>query len=319
MIELLDLKDKKILFELEQESRQSLQQIAKKVRLRKETIFHRIKNLEKKGIIKGYLTEINNYKIGYQFYPMLLQFQDTTPEIEDEIYRYLRNDSSVSWLTRCEGAWDINLTIAAKSNSGLNQFLERFLSKYSSYIAEKQVFITTEIHYFKRGYWLNQPTLQTISASTEPISTIDEVEERLLQLLSRNAREPLVKIGQTLGTSQKSVAYKIKKLEREQIIQGSRIRVDFAKLGYKFYKVWFALKNMKEGDVKKLISFFRMQKNIIWATKLIGMYDLSIEMEVRDVEEYRKVMGAIKEKFSDHIKKQESMLILEEATVNYFP
>ena len=49
MEELLDLRDRKILYELEQDSRQSLNEIAKKIHLKKETVFHRIKNLEKKS------------------------------------------------------------------------------------------------------------------------------------------------------------------------------------------------------------------------------------------------------------------------------
>src|SRR3989338_8609048 len=100
MIELVDLKDRKILFELEQDSRQSLSKIAKKVSLKKETVFHRIKSLENRGIIKYYLTEINTYKLGYLYYPMLLRFQNTTPHIEKEIIQYLLNSPYIAWLTK---------------------------------------------------------------------------------------------------------------------------------------------------------------------------------------------------------------------------
>ena len=100
MIELVDLKDRKILFELEQDSRQSLSQIAKKVGLKKETVFHRMRSLEKRGIIKNYLTEINIYKLGFQFYPILIKFQNSTPQIEEDIFDYFKKNQFISLLTK---------------------------------------------------------------------------------------------------------------------------------------------------------------------------------------------------------------------------
>jgi len=126
----LKLKDKRILFELEQDSRQSLGQLAKKVRLKKETLFYRIKSLEKKEIIKKYLLEIDIYKLGYQFYPVLLRLQNTTPAIEEEIYNYLKTSQYTSWLTFCEGAWDINLTALAKNNFELKIFFQGFPCRF---------------------------------------------------------------------------------------------------------------------------------------------------------------------------------------------
>ena len=319
MKEILDLKDKKILFELEQDSRQSLTQLAKKVGLKKETIFHRIKNLEQKGIIKKYLTEINVYKLGYQFYPVLIKFQNTTPNIEQEIFNYLRNSKYTAWLTKCEGAWDINLTLIAKGNFELINFLDEFLEKYGEYISDKHIFITTEIHYFKRGFWLNRKTHRIVSTGGATTINLSEKDLELLKIISTEARKPLVDMGRELKENPKNIAYKIKRLEKENIIQGSRILVDFSKIGYKFYKVWFSLKNLDKKSLNTLMSYFKEHPNIIWATKSIGFYDLSIEMEVKDVEEFRQVLDEIKEKFSNLIKKHESLLIFEESVMNYLP
>jgi len=319
MVSELDLKDKKILFELEQNSRQSLTQLAKKVKIKKETIFYRIKNLEKKGIIQKYLTEINIYKLGYQFYPILIKYQNTTPSIEEKIYSYLKKSKYVAWLTKCEGAWDLNLTIISKNNFELNNFLQDFLPKYSKYIADKHIFITTQIHYFKRGFWIGKPSTQTTITGEGEKSEINEKDYKLLKILSHQARKPLVEIAEKLNNTPKNISYKIKKLEKKGILQGSRILVDFTKIGYKFYKTWFSLKNVNSENFQELINYFKQHPNIIWATKTIGFYDLSIEMEVKQTEEFRKILNEIKGKFSKIIKKHESLLIFEEGVMNYFP
>jgi len=317
----LDLKDRKILFELEQNSRQSLNQLAKKVRLSKETAFHRIKSLEKRGIIKKYILEVDSYKLGYQFYPILIKFQNTTPAKEKEIYDYLAKDKNVAWLTKCEGSWDINLTAIAKDNFELNNFLEAFLSKYSQYIMNKEIFFSTELHYFKRGFFLNKLSGKTITTGNKKDKKlkIDDLDIKIINLLSNDARNSLVEIADKLKISAKTVAARIRKLEKKKIILGSRILVSFSDLNYKFYKIWFSLKNITKENYDKLMNHLKTDLNIIWATKLVGKYDLSIEMEVPDAERFREIMNSIKQKFPTLIKDHETIMIFEESVVNYFP
>ena len=49
---MLDVKDKKILYHLNLDCRQSMNSLSKKIGLAKEVIAYRIKRLEEKGIIK---------------------------------------------------------------------------------------------------------------------------------------------------------------------------------------------------------------------------------------------------------------------------
>jgi len=63
-----DNKDIKILNELSKDARVSLVEISGKVGLTAEALSHRIKQLEKKGIIQGYRAMIDVSKLGYQFY-----------------------------------------------------------------------------------------------------------------------------------------------------------------------------------------------------------------------------------------------------------
>jgi len=75
-MENLDLKDRKILYYLDINSRQSNSDIAKKVGLSKEVVNYRIKRLEKEGIIKGYYTVLDFYKASKKVF--LLSFARET-------------------------------------------------------------------------------------------------------------------------------------------------------------------------------------------------------------------------------------------------
>ena len=61
---MIDEKDKLIIDALRQNARLSTKQIAKKANIPITTVFNRIRNLEKNGIIKGYSCVIDNKKLG---------------------------------------------------------------------------------------------------------------------------------------------------------------------------------------------------------------------------------------------------------------
>jgi predicted transcriptional regulator len=88
-MEKLDVKDRKILYELDIDSRQSFSQLGKKVGLHKDVVAYRVKKLQEKGIIKNFYTEINNNKIGFSAVRLYLTYQNITPEIKKEIIDYL--------------------------------------------------------------------------------------------------------------------------------------------------------------------------------------------------------------------------------------
>ena len=59
----LDLKDRKILYELDSNARQSNSEIAKKVGLNKNTVNYKINRMTEEGIIAGYYTVIDVFPI----------------------------------------------------------------------------------------------------------------------------------------------------------------------------------------------------------------------------------------------------------------
>jgi len=61
---------------------------------------------------------------------------------------------------------------------------------------------------------------------------IDEIDLKIIEILSRNARTPYVDIARELGISDVAVIKRIKKLESEKVIKKYTIIVDYTKLGY---------------------------------------------------------------------------------------
>ena len=58
-MEKLDLKDRKILYHLDIDSRQSFSSIGRKVGLHKDVVANRVNKLVEKGIIRNFFTDIH--------------------------------------------------------------------------------------------------------------------------------------------------------------------------------------------------------------------------------------------------------------------
>ena len=87
----IDLKDRKILYELDLNCRQSNSQIGKKVGLTRDVVAYRIKRMEDEGVIKGYWTAINTFKLGYNVFRIYINFQYVSTEKRKEIIQHFVN------------------------------------------------------------------------------------------------------------------------------------------------------------------------------------------------------------------------------------
>jgi len=99
----LDLIDRKVLCELDLNSRTPVTKIAKKLKQSRERINYRINNLIKTGVIRKFVTMINPAKLGYSIYKMFFKFQNVTKQIEQEIIDWFVNDNYIYWVANTKG------------------------------------------------------------------------------------------------------------------------------------------------------------------------------------------------------------------------
>ena len=106
IIENLQAKDKKILGELFDNARTPISQIAKKVRLSKESASYRLKGLLESGLLTGFNTVIDIKKIGWGAFFAYIRLRNIDIEEEKKIIDHLKNHPNIAWLVKCIGNYD---------------------------------------------------------------------------------------------------------------------------------------------------------------------------------------------------------------------
>lgn len=317
----LDLKDRKILFELDKNSRLSFPKIGKKVGLSQEVVFHRVSRLLKRGIIKRFQTVVTISKIGYVAPKIYLQLQDITKEKYQEMYVYLLNHKKVFWFGLSQGRWDLMIAYWSRNSFEFGELLDELLNKFSPYILEREVtFGKNTIQYNRRWlYYDKLDPVETEFGSKLEHYELDKMDTEILKYLANNARLSVVEIAKLIKTSTNIIHYRLKQLEKNKIISGYKFALDTHKLGYETCKSFIYFKNITEKRRRQLIQFCKLHPNIINIVLCVGSWDFEIEFEVENFDQFYNLMNEIKEKFQDIIKNYESVVFKEEPKQSFFP
>lgn len=307
----LDLLDRKILFELDRNSRQFASQIAKKCRAHRNVINFRINRLVDQGVIREFVTMIRPSALGLTPYKFYLQLQNLTKEKEQQIEQ-LSKSLPIYWMARVSGRWDYIIGILAKDNLEAQKIKNKIFENIGEEVVNKSISSLVEAPHYYRTYLLNKkeisPVRNWLEKSNNPL--ISEPDLKILHLLANNSRIPVTEISQKINLNVKTVLSRIKRLEKEGVIYDYRISINLEKIGYKFFKSFITLKNDKK--ISSLLEYCRAHPNIIHVTQILGEWDLEPEFEMESEEKFQQILMEIREKFSEMIQKVEVVNILKE-------
>lgn len=76
-------------------------------------------------------------------------------------------------------------------------------------------------------------------SSRKSVLELDTLDKRLIALLQKDCRTPLDTLAKTLGTSKSTVHYRIRRLEKEGVIEGYYAHISPAKLKKEYASVVF--------------------------------------------------------------------------------
>ncbi len=319
MVYNLDKKSRQILYQLDIDSRQSYRQIAKKVRLSREVVQYRIKQMEEKGIIRGYQTLIDVSKLGYLCCRFLIKFQKDSAEEEAKIIEYYKNHPRFWWVDSVDGFRDLGIACWVKDIYELFEIKEDMIRRFGEFIYDLNIAFYSKFYIFRRKYLSEKRDgygeIKTMFFPER--ADFDNKDIEILRLITSNARMTSVEISGKTGISAPNVSYRIKKMIRQGIIKDFRAILDLQKMGYYWYKIEMQLTDL---NVKKgMIEFFRRHPNIVYAYETISDNDIEVEMEVQSYEEFRNVLNEIRNLFGKSIKKYHHLLWYNEHKFVFMP
>jgi DNA-binding Lrp family transcriptional regulator len=305
----IDLKDRKILYQLDLNCRQSNAQIGKKVGLSKQVVDYRIKKMEEEGVITGYWTAINTYKLGYYVFRIYINLIDVSTKIKTDIIQYFVKNKNAWAVLTSKGPVDLDVILWVNDVYAFNQYWINTLQKFGKYFSQSTISILTHVMSCKKTYLFDSGANSSdrmfyqTSCEGKPIQ-IDALDYQILDELALNARTPLLDLAKKINCSPQTVNYRIKNLVQKDIIQAFRVSIYSAKLGLQGCAVDLFLKDQTMR--RQILEYIKQKPNIYDIMVMnIGWGDICFQVFISNMNDLSRLMEDIETKFPDAIRKYE--------------
>ncbi|MEK6845385.1 MAG: winged helix-turn-helix transcriptional regulator [Nanoarchaeota archaeon] len=317
----ITLNDKKILEQLDLNARESNSQIAKQAKVSKNIVNYQIRRLEQEGLIKRYITVIDYSKLGYLQFRVFLNFYDLTPGKEEEVAVYLAKEKLTGIVARTSGDWDLIFTAYTHTPGEFQRWWEEFIKKFRSLFKEYATQLVTKEYFYPRTYIYKEkhaPVKTCWECGGSPHEELDAKDQKMLSMLAEDARLPITELAKATGLGSMAIIYRLKQLDKKEVILGYRADIDFTKLGYEHYKVQLELEDPK--ICSSLQSYLKLHHQVISFTSAISdNVDAEFDLETAGIDGFLQFMEELKKQFSGAIRDYKYIRTLKLHKVNYLP
>lgn len=311
-----------LLAELNNDARQPLSHIARKLGISQQLLGYRMKSLLRRKIVSEFITLINFQALGYTAFKTMIQLSNITGAKYRQIIYYLKKHKAVWWLVECGGRYDLIMIIKAKNIIHFNQIIKKIIRKFPDQIQNYDVLTTVELIVWRRDYFSKDKKRVRravhIGGHMKEVR-VDELNYQILCLLSRNARISAAEISEKVGISSNSVIKRIETLKKKGIILSFIPFIHLEYTPYSSYKACFKLQNVSPGGEKDIIQYLSKRREVISALKIIGQWNFEIDIEVESREALLDFTRSFRDKYRDVIKEAEVIPLYHEHKVDSMP
>lgn len=317
----LDKKDLMMLYELDFNARMPLGELAKRIGLSTQLTKYRLERMVRAGVIIRTMGVVDLHRLGFFTYRLYIRFQRTTDAEEKAIAEYFVKHPWSMWVVSTSGRWDMEVMFSARNPVHVSSFLKGAKAAFGRNIKGWSVSPAMAVHHFERTYLTGggRKTRNPEFGAEPPVEALDALDVRILKCLSLDARMANQEIAGRLGVSFNTVKNRIAGLEKRGVIQAYRIFIDLAKIGRTYYKALITTGRYGEEDEKGLLTFCAFEPAVVYLVECFGEWDMELEVEVADEEEFRGIMSRLRNTFPETLQDYEMLHVYKEHKMSYFP
>lgn len=319
----MDLIDKKIVYFLHENARYSNTFLAKKLRVKRETVAYRIKRMVEQDFLQGYFTLLDTRRLGFKNYLVYLKLKALNRE--KEFLDYLLCFKEVVRLSTCSGSYDLQVTFSVKNEEEFVNCFGKITGKYEEALQQREIFSILEEDFLGMGILFDKEEAklhnliehkgsafcQEMEAPTQTYDTVqlDEKDKFILEAVALNSRVGINELSSKICLAPPAVKNRIKNMIQSGVIKRFYPLVSLSKLGYQWWMVFFKVRNLEKA---RFLTFLKYHANVLWYMRLLGRWDYHISIFAKDNAEFHKILDEIRTEFTDTIVEYDSLIIFNQ-------
>ncbi len=317
-----DLKNIKILTELDKNCRQPYSDIAKTVNLSQQSVSRRINKLLQEGVLKQFVTFINLEYIGFRVINICLKLKHMPQAEEEHLLQLISDIPHVNWLCSLSGSpYDLIIGIHAADVSHFERLFNQITGIFEHEIIDDGWFNCMDSFQLPYPLQKRKPEVpSSIGVKLGPKLALQRLDYLILQELASNARITNQELAKKFKTGIQTITAHIQRMEQDNVIQGYKPLIDMQKLGYQWHLVLFKLKYVDAETKKQFMEFLKSIPQTFFVVHGVGNWNMQVEFYCKNNDEYGQVMNTIfPQKYHKIIKTQHELIILKEHKCIWYP
>jgi len=304
----LTKQDIKLLSYLYHSSREPITKIAKECKLSREQVNYKLKKFQEQGLIKGFLTLFNYPSLGYLSWSVMLIKSHEKPNLTQ--VNNLINFSEIV------GNYNYFVTFISKNEQETKEIIQKIIQKNNS-IVDYNIITPYFLEMFPLKFLHNKQTFQIFKKTKKQKLSIDD--KKILKILEKDARIKIVEIANKLNISAELALYKLKNLQKKNIIVGTKTNFDISKLGFHYSLILINLFQLKKETEEKIKVFAKENTHVNSLMLSINQPQVTIQIFHKTQEELIQTIEEIKQILKKDIKSLNLMFPKQEKEINTLP
>lgn len=291
--------------------------IAQALKISKDTVSYRIKQLEKSKMINQYVLFIDVRKLGFTRYHILIRLGEGIKD-KKQVYERLTEHKNVMWINTFIGRFDIQIIVDAFDSFHLDKIREELFNLCGQKV--KDYIILTHLSDLeftqlnpvldigtKFSKKLDHSFSSILTTKNFPVNKTfakygpDDTEIEILKRLADDPQESLIDISRKLKVDRQTVKKKIINLIEKGIILNFGGIPNLSKMNFVTYYLLVRIRQNTPAEILK--KPFEKLNNIFYAGRMSGDYDMILYLNARTPDELNKSIELFRseiEKYIEH-------------------
>lgn len=304
--------DKRILYELDLNARQSVSDLARRLAVSRDRILYRLKKLQSDEVISGFSAIVNTHKLGLFVYKTYLRL-DKNDKRTAAFIQYLAAHPLVTWLAETDGMWDVAFSVYARDPVEFYATQGQILVEFSDIISHFSVYTLVDAFCFPKSYLVGVGTGSWYFGGGVERNIIDELDLEILRLVSTDSRISKAEIAEKLSIGPMVVKYRIDRLEDRKILVGYPIDIDVSKLDMLEFKLQLQLGAYDRHSEQQLVEYCKTNPYVTHFIRQIGDCMVEIEICAKNYQHMNEIVAEIRKVFSKFVRNVDTLFLRKQS------
>ena len=268
----IDETDASILEILMGDANATMDEIARKLKIHKNTAALRFRKMEKEGIIQGQYWCIDYMKLGIVTGIVFYLIVRNRPDIQKALVQSVALIPQIESLVMKTGEYNVGGTMWTKTIDEAYSILD--MIRKNPIVLDVTFDMVTRIHKRRCDFNPFSSEIRRKENHSGEIEQITDMDLGILKVLSLDAM-PFTELGKKLGVSTSKIKSRVRRMEQAGIILGKKFHVDPIKLGYTDFTL-LRLKLCEKTDISNVLDNILFIPEIYDARSVSGDYDIEL-------------------------------------------